>query len=388
MPAAFTIAAKDLKLRFRDRSAIVIGFVAPLVIAVLMSVAFSGTEELHLKLAVVQLDHGELGRALARELRSPELRDVVHVRTVASVAAARRAVRSGTVDVALVVPVDLTSRVTRGSTRPADLRILSSDDERLAASILRSIAGTFVARVNAVRLSVATAIEAGAPPSRLAELTTEAGRATPPEQLVQRPPGSRTLKAVSYYAPAMAIFFLLFAVGFASRGWFVEQADGTLERMASVVHPTSILVGKALAVAIYGAASLGTMVAVTSLALGADWGGVVPATLLGGAMVASVVCLTAFVIRVCRTQRQAEGISSMVAFGLALLGGNFMFVSAAPPIMRRLALLTPNGWALRGFMDLATGPHSVGVIATPLLGIGACCAVVIALTAVSGRRSA
>ena len=59
-------------------------------------------------------------------------------------------------------------------------------------------------------------------------------------------------------------------------------------------------------------------------------------------------------IGLARTQRQAEGIASIIVFGLALFGGDFFFISSAPSTIKRLALLTPNGWAIRGFTDLAT----------------------------------
>ena len=39
-----------------------------------------------------------------------------------------------------------------------------------------------------------------------------------------------------------------------------------------------------------------------------------------------------------------------------------------PAVMRRLALLTPNGQALRGFVDLTTGA-SGAVILEPLIAI-------------------
>ena len=85
-------------------------------------------------------------------------------------------------------------------------------------------------------------------------------------------------------------------------------------------------------------------------------------------MALAVVPLTALVITLARTERQAEGMASIVVFGLALLGGNFVFVSAEPTIMRRLALLTPNGWALRGFTDLATNAGS-GAVVEPVVAI-------------------
>jgi ABC-2 type transport system permease protein len=80
-----------------------------------------------------------------------------------------------------------------------------------------------------------------------------------------------------------------------------------------------------------------------------------------------LVGLTALVIALARTERQAEGLSSILVFGLVLLGGNFIFISAAPPLLRNLALLTPNGWALRAFTDLAGGADWTAVVAPVLV---------------------
>jgi ABC-2 type transport system permease protein len=54
--------------------------------------------------------------------------------------------------------------------------------------------------------------------------------------------------------------------------------------------------------------------------------------------------------------------------------------------MRRLALLTPNGWALRGFTDLATGSGHIGTVGTPVAAILTFTAVVGIIAAVSARR--
>ncbi len=105
------------------------------------------------------------------------------------------------------------------------------------------------------------------------------------------------------------------------------------------------------------------------------------------AMSVSVVALTMIVIALARTERQADGIASMVTFGLAIIGGNFLFVSQAPELLRRLALTTPNGWALRGFTDLSTGVGTVEAVLVPTLAILGF-SVVVALVAVAFSRRA
>ena len=142
-----------------------------------------------------------------------------------------------------------------------------------------------------------------------------------------------------------------------------------------------------MSVLVYGVVSLATIGVITSAAFGADWGAPLPAVLIGLALVISVICLTALVIGVARTQRQAEGVASIIVFGLALLGGNFFFISGAPSDIQHLALFTPNGWAIRGFTDLATIGGGLGTVVQPVLAILVFSAIVGAVAVSLARRA-
>jgi ABC-2 type transport system permease protein len=367
MPLAWIIARKDLRQRLRDRSAIVLGFVAPLVIAGLMSLAFQGTEHFHFDLLVVDHDHGPVAAALMRGLAAPAIRDVLTVRSSTSDADAATAVHARHAGAALVIPAHFSTAAESGDS--VSLGVLTSVDQQLDGQVAQSVASSFAAQINADRLSVETALRSGAPAATTSALIAQAEQLRLPEQVATESIGKHPLTAISYYAPGMAIFFVLFAVGFGSRSFFTERREGTLDRMTvAPVSPATILAGKALSVFVFAALSLATMAIVTSAAFGASWGPTPVAALLCTAMSLSVVSFTALVITLARTERQAESMASIFVFGLALLGGNFVFVSAAPPIMRRLALLTPNGWALRGFTDLATN-SGAGASVEPIVAI-------------------
>jgi ABC-2 type transport system permease protein len=361
------IAGKDLRQRIRDRSALVLGVVAPLVIAALMSLAFRGAESIHLTLAVVDLDHGASASGLVEALRSPGLRDLVTVVPEPSVPAASAAVQGGHAGAALVIPRGFSASIS--GPHPLALTELTNVNNAIGAQIASSIAKSFVAQVNADRLSVATAASSGDPPSAAAA-SLAASRPVLPVDTVERAFGARQLKVISYYGPAMALFFLLFTISFTSRSFFVDRDQGLIQRMlAAPLRPRSILVGKVMSAFVFGITSISVIALVTTLAFGADWGNPMAAGILSLAMVLAVTATTALVIGVARTQRQAEGISSFVVFGLALLGGNFVFVSATPAIMQRLTLLTPNGWALRGYTDLATTAGGLSVVVGPVSAI-------------------
>ena len=380
MRSVLAIARKDLRQRIRDRSAIVIGVVAPIIIAAIMSVAFGASMNFHFKLGVVNSDRGPLGAALLKVLDDPSLRQVVAVEKMPDVAAARAGVKGNKIDAALVVPAGFSAAATTSA--PEAISTLTSVDKVLAGDITAAVASSFVAQLNADRLAVVAVLTEGGPHPSQAELTALASQLRIPLQSLERPLGARQLTPISYFSPAMAIFFLLFMVSFASRSFFTDKSEGMVERMlAAPVRPVEIIAGKALAVLVFGLLSIGVIAAVTSLAFGADWGAPLGVALVCVSLVLSVVALTALVIGLSRTQRQAEGIASLIVFGLALLGGNFVFLSAAPPLMRRLALGTPNGWALRGFTDLVTNGSGVGAVIVPVLAI-------LAFTAVVGVASA
>jgi ABC-2 type transport system permease protein len=383
---ALAIARKDLRQRIRDRSAIVVGVIAPVLIAGLMSLAFNGVNNFHFTLGLVELDHGPVAAEVVNALDAPQLRQVMTVEKVATEALAASAIKSGKLAAALVIPFGFSSSVT--GEHPEALTTLTSNNDTIAGDVATSVAGSFVAQVNADRLAFATAVAAGAPKSDTSQLIGEVSRLRIPIQAIERPIGAHELKVISYYSPGMAIFFLLFTISYTARSFFVDRSQGMIERMrAAPVRPVEILLGKALSVFVYGVVSLATIALVTTAAFGADWGAPWPAAVLGLSLVLSVICLTALVIGIARTQRQAEGIGSIIVFGLALLGGDFFFISNAPSTIKHLALLTPNGWAIRGFTDLATIGGGFSTIVEPVVAILAFSAVVGAVALSLARRA-
>ncbi len=368
MRSVFVIARKDLRQRLRDCSAIVLGLVAPLTIAALMSFAFKGTESFHFTLGVVDSDHGPVASALIHALESPASRQIVTVKMYLSESAARAAVRNSKASSALVIPAGFSTSVT--TNRPESLTTVTNVNNLIATNVTQSIATSYIAQLNADRLSVFTALGPSPTQGEINRLAADAATLRIPIQAVEKPVGAHQLTAISYFAPAMAIFFLLFIINFTARSFFVDRAEGMIERMrAAPVRPLEILAGKALSVFVYGLFSLATVAVITSAVFGAHWGNSLAVSLLLLAMVISVVCMTALVIGVSRTQRQAEGFVSILTFGLALLGGNFIFISSAPPLMRHLALFTPNGWALRGITSLATIGGGPGSVVSPILAM-------------------
>lgn len=386
MNGALVVAGKDLRERLRDRSALVLSFVAPVVIATVLSLAFRSTASFHTSVAVVDQDGGRVAAAFAAMLHERPLSSVVSVQPVTDEQQARAEVRKGTLGAVFVLPKGLTAQVTQLG-RPVSIGVLGSADQAIARQVGVSIAQSFAAQVNADRLSVETALASGAPLSALPELAAASARLQLPIAVTSGSTHGKQLTATSYMAMSMGIFFMFFGIGFGARSFWSERSSGNLDRI--LVSPAGVraaLIGKSLSTAVFGLASLTTMAVVTSSVFGADWGPAPAAAALIIAIVLAAAALTGLVSTLARSERQADGLASMVTFGLVLLGGNFVFVSAEPDLMRRLALATPNGWAIRGFVDLQGGASSSSVL-VPLAVILAFTTGIAAVAGLLARRA-
>jgi ABC-2 type transport system permease protein len=365
---ALLVAGKDLRQRLRDRSALVIAFIAPFVLASIIGLAFGGDFAFRATYAVADADRGPVAAGFSDGvLAAPALRDLVTVRRV-DPGQARDLVERAEVDAAFLLPAGFSASVQRGA--PATITVLSSGENPIAGQVARSLAEAYAAELTATGLAVATALDAaGRPPSeaearRLGERAA-AGRL--PVALVEGPAGGRTIEAASYFGPSMAIFFLFFTVSFGARSILSERREGTLRRLlATAAPPGGVLAGKALAAFTLGTASMLVMWLATTLVFGADWGDPVAVVALTVSSVLSAIGITALVVTLARTEEQAEGYSSLVVFTLALLGGNFIYLAQLPELLQRAALLTPNGWALRGFVDLVADGGGLATVAAPL----------------------
>jgi ABC-2 type transport system permease protein len=135
-----------------------------------------------------------------------------------------------------------------------------------------------------------------------------------------------------------------------------------------------------------GVAGLGAMAVASTILLGVTWGD----PLAAGAVIVTVVLaatgITALVLTLARTEQQASLYMSVVTMGLALLGGNFVSLDQAPELLRRLSLVTPNGWALRAFRELTVDGGGVGTVLPAVLAIGAFALVTLGLAATRSRR--
>ncbi len=373
MRRVLVIAATELRRRIRSRSALVTAFLGPLVLATVLGLLVTGTGEVRFTIGLVDEDRSATSGAITAGLDEPPPGTPITFRRLDDRRTATAAVDDGDVDAAIVIPAGFGAAATTGA--PLPLAVLRAPERVVSGQVARSVADGIAARFDQVDLAVRAVLARGQAPDP--GFVDAAAGLPPAYELVDTGSGGRPLTASGFFGTSMSILFLFFTVGFAARSLIAERRDGTLARvLASPTGPGHVIAGKTLAVSLLGLAGFATVWAVTTVAFDATWGDPVVVVALMVATVLAIGGIATFVASLARTPAQADAVGSAVAFALALLGGNFLGPGAAPDLLQRLALLTPNGWALRGFTDVAVGAASTGEVVRTLAvlagtGIGA-----------------
>jgi ABC-2 type transport system permease protein len=389
MRSALLITAKDLRQRVRDRSVILFGVAAPFGLAFIFSLLLGGATSFHADYVVVDLDGGPQATAFREQvLGGLERAGVATIATRSTEADGRLAVEAADAegwraDAAFIIPVGFSEAITSG--QPTSIAVVGARDAGLATEVGRSVAAAFADGVASIQLAVHTVTGLrGEPPAgpELAAIVVAAQQ--PAIALVDSDAQMRQLSWNTFFASAMAILFLFFAVQSGIVSLFEERRQGTLARMlAGPIRPEAILGGKALGSFVTGVLSLTVLAVASTLMLGAEWGPPAGVALVVVAAVLAAIGITLLVTSFMKTADGAGAANSAVAMTLGILGGTFSPSAQAPEAMQTLSLVTPHAWFLRGLAEMQGG----GTIADALPSVGILLAVGLVTGAIGFARA-
>jgi len=380
LSAVLTILRKDLTLRVRDRSVWLFAFVVPLGLTFLFSTIFPDTGDLELTAGVVDLDGGSVAEGFVEGV-VPSLVDggLLTDARVLDEAAARAQLEDGALDVAWILPPDLSEAVTAGT--DARIEVLVAAGRTLPGEIARGVAEAYARRIEQVGLAIGVEVSAGGPPDpallgAVAQAATDVGEVV---ELAREERGDgEPLDAVSYLAAGMAAFFVFFVVQYGITGMLEERDQGTLARLqAAPVAPGAIPLAKILGAFLLGTASVTVLALASTSLLGASWGPPTGVAILLLALVLAAMGVMALVGQFARTAEQAGNYQSVVAVVLGLSGGVFVPVSSDAGVIGFLTAISPHGWFLRGMTELSVSGRWLVVLpaAAAILAFGVAAAV-------------
>ncbi|MGQ0848325.1 MAG: ABC transporter permease [Actinomycetota bacterium] len=375
----FAIAGKDLKLRIRDRSLLIVAVLAPLVLAFIFNAVFGsalqGGVSFEPKFGIVQ-NASPRTSAILQQI-STGIGGAWEV--FGSRQEAEEAIDAGQIDAVFVVGEGLDGAIDQG--RGGTLEVIGNVDSETATEVATSIAKGYGQSVGEIQLSIAAALTAGGHPAQVIPAATDEG-VTSTALVGEVKAEVRQLDATTSTVAAMAVFFLMFTsqVGFLSL--LEERRDGTLARiLSSPTRPWQVVAAKSLVSVLLGLASLFVVMVVGRFLMGAQWGNPAGVALLVVAAVAAASGISALTTGLASTPEAAGNIQGIVGTVLGLLGGVFFPIGEEGGLLSRISGLTPHHWFMRGLADLADGQgaSAAAPAALPLLVIAAITALAAAL---------
>jgi ABC-2 type transport system permease protein len=364
--AALVIAARGIRQRIRDRSAILFAIVIPLGLATAFSLLIPRGTGFQTAFVVHDADGGQVARALVGHLTGPiAAGGFAEVRTTTSEAAALDALEDGITSVAILIPAGFSDAIAAG--RPASIRLVGLAEAPIGSQIARSIVGGFAAEIGGIQLAIVTAEDwqPGEPLPPIDPTTVAAVQALPdPIALTDTELERRQADTTTFYAAAMSIMFVFFTTIHGPLGLLGERRVGTLSRLlAAPIRPGSIVLGAALVSFVLGLVSMAVLVVGTTLLLGAAWGPPAYVAVLCLAAVVAALGLSMLVCTFARTDEQAGGWNAMVAITMAILGGAMVPLTHAPELLHTLGRITPHAWFLEAIDTMSAASATFGDIA-------------------------
>lgn len=398
MNKILTIMWKDVRVLFRDGAAVALIIAGPLVLALglgLVTGAFSGDDAPtigQIPVVLVDEDGGQLAAALTDLLTGQDLSDLLATETLSAAAAARARVADGDAAAAVIIPAGFSDSflpdVTSGNAPAAVAVIVYGDPGApIGAAVVRGIVEEFAARadtaVAGVRVGLTQLASSGTvAPAELPDIgrrmgagiagNAAAAAASSVIRIESRSVtgGGQAFNPLAYFAPGMALLFLMYAVTLGARTLLSERREGTLARMlAAPLSPAQVLGGKVGGIFLGGFLQLAALIVLTTLLFQLRWGNPLSVLLL---VVAAALAATGWGLLIASLAANAGQITNLgmaltLLFGI--LGGSFVPLNDAWPALDWLSRITPNRWALDGFTALAAGdgPAALGVPVAALL---------------------
>ncbi len=382
---------KEFRVIARDRAGLALLFVMPLGFVTVMSLALQdvlgqpeAAARLRFSIVVLDGDAGLVGRAIVEELANLDFVRVTKLPFAdfqQSSAGLREQVRTGQERLALIIPTDLSARLDSaladggpgalfdapaGKSIALDLLVdpaLRADFRLLVTiAIERILQGIELRRAMTLFTGgdslLASVPNTAATPRRggvmrvnnralETSLARNAGPAISPTSAQQNVPAYSLL----------AIFMLVVPL---SQTFIKERTQGSLTRLRSMPVPGWVIIGgKFVPYFIINLLQMALCLSIgrfvlpllggTALRFEHALGGIL---LLSAAASVAAIAFALMVSLFARTAEQATAFGATAILLLAALGGIMVPRMLMPPVLQKIGLVSPLGWAQDGFLDL------------------------------------
>ena len=401
----FAATAKELLLLARDRTGLLVLFLMPAILVVVITLVQENVMELtgqkKTQVLFLDLDQGELGGLLRKQLSAGNLEFVVWDEKKHDAAEVQAAVANGDYQVGVVIPRDASSRFRKetarlfpegqGGENPRNIAPVSLDlflDPGIMAGLRSGVTAQLQMGLRTIALEAKLAVLSrtlrqiiGRPPGGSREILPPddgggAHVARQPllafteKQGTARAAGVASYNPVQQNVPAWALFGMFFTAIPIAGSILRERSSGIWVRLTALpVSPLVFFAGKALAyigvclcqfllIAVIGAFFF-PHIGLPAFTISTN-----PAAVLLTVLCSSLAACGYGILLgiVCTSYEQASTVGATSVVAAAAIGGVMVPVYAMPHIMQRVSVISPLNWGLTAFQDLLLRGYSLPAI--------------------------
>ena len=388
------LALKDSLQMARDRKALLTLIFMPILLIGILGAAFGnmmGEDEVapieKFQVGVVNLDEGELGSALEKEVFMNGLPELISAKAMTEQELEHQ-LKQQALSVGVIIPQDFSDHIILGE--ESKVEIISIPSASIQTSIVENVVMQFTqtASVNVIAMQVAGALNMGKDLQAMAEIPAE--RMDIIEEIAvkqeQKPVGS-----FQYYAAGMGVMFLLMTVVTGVSAMIEEKEQDVYNRLlVTKLSHHHYLIGKFIGLLFMSAIQFFIIILGTRYLYNVNWGeemtGVV---VVGLSFVVSVCGLGVLLGSLVKTEKTFNVAGMLATQIMAAVGGSMVPLYVFPEWMNSIVKFLPNALALQTFLELMSGAGLSQVLIESgilvAIGVGS---LIIGTISLSSRRRA
>ncbi len=396
------IALKDLRRSFRNTSAVIFMFGLPLLVTGMFYFMFGNIArggEFNLpktKVIIANLDAGgpkfqvnpknvpggrqaeTMGDLIVSILRSEDMADLIEVSMAADAGSARAAVDRQSAQVALIIPADFSEQFADLDGQ-AEIEFYQDPTLTIGPAILRSIMNRFMDGMAGVKIAVNVFLDEASPDEYMLvgqvvdrylqlslanrdDLESELLQVSEPSTPLQnQKTGSQNLllQIITPIMGGMMVFYAFYTGTSTAQSILREEEERTLPRLFTTPTPqAAILTGKLLSVFMTVGVQVIVLLSAARLIFGIQWGNLFLVLLVALCIILSAASFGIFINSFLKSSRQGGVLYGGVLTVTGMLGMIPIFARGSPSAERMangVSLLVPQGWAVRGLVQVMDG---------------------------------
>lgn len=394
-----TSVAKESRIILRDRQALILFFIMPVLFVLILSLAlrdaFGDRPGATFDVLVVDQDGGEVGEVVASAFAASGHFNVERAGQPApDLAALERAILEDRYKFVILIPADASKQAQKRvaelaanappemlSAPPVELQLLADPTLRLdyRTMVRTALGGTLQGmEMKLFGRQLEQNLKAMGIP---AELPHEQNGTRIFAEIRDQPLHSGDAhiipSSVQQNAPAWTLLAMFFLTVPLSVSFIKEREQGSLFRLQTMAVPGWVVLGgKTLPYFFINQIQMASILLVSVYVLpllGGDRLDIghspLALALLGAAASLAAIGFGIAVALFSRTAEQAASFSSAVTMIMAALGGILVPLAVMPPLMQHFAMISPLAWGLNGFLDVFVRGGGLADVIPEALGL-------------------